>query len=73
MKKLENKMLITYSVTRQDEGTIKHVYTTDHLEDLVMQMIEIYSNEVKNKDNKEPIEHIKEEILELFERLSELN
>jgi len=73
MKNLENRMLITYSVTRQDEGEFKHVYTTDHLEDLVMQMIEIYSNELNNKDNKEPIKHIKEEILELFERLSNLN
>jgi len=73
MKNLENKMLITYSVTRQDEGEIKHVYTTDHLEDLVIQMIEIYSNELKNKDNKEPIKQIKEEILALFDRLTYLS
>jgi quinol monooxygenase YgiN len=73
MKKLENKMLITYSVTRQDEGTIKHVYTTDHLEDLVMQMIEMYSNEVKNKDSKDTVKQMKEDMLECFDRLTYLS
>jgi hypothetical protein len=46
-------LLITYSVTERDEVTIKHVYTSDHLDGLVMQMIEIYSNEVNNENDNE--------------------
>ena len=70
MKEYEDKKHMTYTVTRQDEGMIKHVYTTDHLEDLVMQMIEIYSNEVKNKNSKDQLKQMKEDMLECFDRLS---